>query len=78
MLQDTASLKNEQVVVLRYLLQDAPFAFMRNHAITFRKMVCLRDAVGFDDWLASSESSVAQLRTFALGLRRDYANQSGA
>lgn len=78
-LQDEKDLSTENRIILNHLLQDTNFAFMRAHAMALRTMICSRASAPFDAWLDTSESSeIAQLKTFAAGLRRDYAEVRAA
>ncbi len=78
-LHDEQDLSAENRLILNYLLQDTNFAFMRAHARALRTMICSQASATFDTWLNTSESSeIAQLKTFAAGLRRDYAEVRAA
>ena len=73
LLQDQKQLSKEHTLILKHLLQDTDLRFMREHAKAFQKMLCQRESQGFDSWLElSTNNSIAQLRTFAEGLKRDY------
>jgi len=78
-LQDEKDLSKDDQIILKHLLQDTTFAFMREHARALRTMISSRASATFDAWLDTSESSgIAQLKTFAAGLRRDYAEVRAA
>ena len=79
MVRDADTLGTEEALVFRHLSQHREFVFMCEHAKAFQKMVCQREAGGFDACLAtSSESDIARLKTFAEGLSRDYAEVRAA
>ena len=79
MVRDADTLKDEEALVLKHLSQHQAFVFMREHAKAFQKMICQREADEFDAWLeTSAKSGVAQLKTFAEGLKRDYAEVKAA
>ena len=74
MVRDADMLKNEETFVLKHLSQHQAFIFIQEHAKAFRKMICQREAGELDAWLdTAAGSGVAQLKTFAEGLRHDYA-----
>ncbi len=73
MVRDADTLKTEKTLVLRHLSQHQPFVFMQEHAKAFQRIVCQREAGKLDAWLdTAAGSGIAQLKTFAEGLRRDY------
>ncbi len=79
MVRDGDTLKDEEALVLKHLSQHQAFLFMREHAKAFQKMICQREADEFDAWLETSlRSGVLQLKTFAEGLKRDYAEVRAA
>lgn len=79
MVRDADELKDEEALVLRRLSQHRTFVFMQEHAKAFRKVVCQREAGELDAWLDTAVgSSIAQLKTFAEGLRRDYTEVKAA
>lgn len=52
---------------------------MQEHAKAFQRMICQREAGDLDAWLDTAVgSSIAQLKTFAEGLKRDYAEVKAA
>lgn len=78
-LQEEKDLSKEGRLILKHLLQDTTFAFMREHARALRIIICSRSSTTFDAWLETSESSkIAPLKTFAAGLRRDYTEVKAA
>ena len=78
-IQPEDALLGEGKLILNHLRQDTTFAFMREHASVLRDMICSQESAAFDAWLGTSDSSgVTQLRTFAAGLRRDYAEVKAA
>ena len=79
MVRDVDTLKIEETFVLRHLSQHQTFVFMQEHAKAFQRIVCQREAGELDVWLeTAAESGVAQLKTFAEGLRRDYTEVKAA
>lgn len=79
MVRSADTLKDEEALVLKHLSQHREFVFMRDHAKAFQQMFCQRDAGELDAWLnTSARSGVAQLKTFAEGLKRDYAGVRAA
>ena len=60
--------------MLTYVLQDEKVALMRERVIGFRKMVREQQSGNLDAWLEEAQASgVITLRTFAEGIKLDYA-----
>ena len=72
--QCTNDLSAEDALALTYVLQDEKVVLMRERAIRFRAMVREQQFDTFDAWLEEAQTSgVTTLRTFAEGIKLDYA-----
>jgi transposase len=74
LVQEPSALQSEDKATLARVLQDAEVAHVHKLSRTFVDMVREKKASLLDDWLdASARSDVAAVRTFAAGIRQDYA-----
>ena len=72
--QHPADLPAEDALTFAYILQDEKVALMRERVIGFRKMVRGQQSGNLDAWLEEAQASgVITLRTFAEGIKLDYA-----
>lgn len=72
--QSPNDLSAKDTLMLTYVLQDEKVALMRERAIGFRKMVREQQSENLDAWLEEAQASgVITLRTFAEGIKLDYA-----
>ncbi len=74
LVQEPSALRSEDEAILARVLQDAEVAHVHELSRTFVDMVQQKKASLLDDWLdASATSNVAAVRTFAAGIKQDYA-----
>lgn len=74
LVRDPEALDAAESIVLAHILQDAEVAVLHDLARSYTQMVRGKRADVLEGWLtASSTSGLSALRTFAEGLRRDYA-----
>jgi transposase len=74
LVRDPEALDAAETIVLAHIRQDAEVAVLHDLARSYTQMVRGKRADVLEGWLtASSTSGLSALRTFAEGLRRDYA-----
>ncbi len=74
LLRDQAQLEADDLATLLHISQDPTVTHARTLARQFQQMVRRRTPAALEPWLsACGESDITELRSFAAGLRQDYA-----